>query len=709
MKCLLVIDSEKDEALYSEYESGIIGPQIKSIINFIKYNIGEKPFFLQAGKHKFVFQYTEHIWFILVSDDDDSELLLRKRLHLLNTLFIMILGDVLILKKASSFNSMYQLKKKMSQISATVNSMFDESQSVMVQAYESLEVNDGLRKKCNKQLNEILNSLPNANGALLFVGTKLLEAKYKSKQLNHFDIFLLSIYIQIQLHPRTIEKVQRPNTLDQNEEMMGMEEEMSSSSSNNNINNLEQQSNISMEFSEIEEDVYHTASEDFDEKEPLSFLSSKYLDQFLGINSTILTPNESNNNNNSFGESAQKRSKHQMIMESLKNGLTINCTGNAVALINYCLYWTGKLYPDEYHQSRDVYSHNTESAVKKFQEDFHLPITGNADCTTIKQILLSFKNSAPLKSKRNSSGSFIDISLGDDKSKPPSLSSTVSSNSSSLGGGVKGGVGKGMANSLNLNGLQIGGGGKEQQGEYTCAPSTFQRISLRMGNNQSSVMAFCAEVSKNIFLVILNKDNDKSQLDLPLLENSKKNINENICKIYHNFLILKESMNSVISISHIPGLVHFLLIDRANHRLRAPTISPLFGRDVHSNQANHQEMINFLKKKIWTMYSYTSQQLYRGYNYMIWNDNEFQYSYRLWVADDEDNEHKIEQPLTHNLRQTRHNPKSFYSELLKKNFPNSNKMKCYELLVVYVGILPVSMVAKNDKALNSLLFEKEDE
>ncbi len=50
----------------------------------------------------------------------------------------------------------------------------------------------------------------------------------------------------------------------------------------------------------------------------------------------------------------------------------------------------------------------------------------------------------------------------------------------------------------------------------------------------------------------------------------------------------------------------------------------------------------------------------------------------------------------------------FYKELLRLLFPSqSQQMKCYELYTLYLGILPASIVSKNDRALIGLLLERD--
>eukprot|EP01133_Synstelium_polycarpum_P005926 gene5926-6864_t len=616
MKCLIIFDPDSSETLYVEHQTeGILAPQLQTIVKFIKGTIGQRPQFIAAGKLKIVFQYNDHImsgangqkselvWFVLVSDDDDSETLLRNRLNLLNNLYSMILGNQLIDRKNGIKVPQQKLKRKMSQISATVNALFDESQSVLCQAYEPLEVNERLRLKFNKYIIDLLNQYP-----------------------NNFDLFLLSVYCQIQMNPKEKTFYKRDET--DADPMDGSGTPSSIAQEISTFENVSPRNDISLDSNSLsspiighedgmsgEDDMFETAPEDFDE--PLWFLSSPFLSQLLDDTNASTTTTTTTTTNASVKS---------------KEGVKASSSSDAIALLNYSLHFVG--YLDE-SISKDLYTSITESAIKSFQKDNGLSETGEADFSTMKSILLKVKSS-PQTLYANTRKKMMSDDPGN------------------------------------------------SQPDHVPANSTFEKIYFRNANSSPiPIWAYCAEIQKNTFILLLNKDMHQPNIDeeIEYLENSKKLMFDAICKQYGNFLLIKEQTNfSFTNVHHIPGLVHFILIDRTNHRIKAPMISKISGRLCRDESASH-DMVSIIRKK-------------------VIKDKDFQYSYRLWVEDDESQEQTLE-------KDARYSSRSVYTDLVKRYYPHP--VKCLELLTLYISSLPLSLVHKNNRVLNAILFEKEPE
>ncbi|EGG20014.1 hypothetical protein DFA_07130 [Cavenderia fasciculata] len=390
-------------ALYIEHIfEGVLAPQLQTIINFISGTIGQRPQFIKAGKLKFVFQYNDYInnnqknsdllWFVLVSDDDDSETLLRNRLTLLNHLYSMVLGNQLIDRKNGVKINMRVLKQKMSTISATVNALFDESQSVLCQAFEYLELNERIRTRVSHALTDLLNEYPQTSYAAIYIGQKLITFHCKQKpHLQNFDLFLLSIYCQIQLKPRErfTYKREEDEILEEQTTPASIAQEISSfeNVSPRNLDEGNQSFNspptggLGDDRSSGEDDMFETAPEDFEE--PISFLASPFLSQLIDD-----TNNQNSDNIPTLSKS--KRHKLSILMDSLKEGVKSSSPPEAISVLNYSLLFIGYM---EDTLSKEMYTSNTEFAIKKFQLDNGFPETGIADFPTMKSILYKVKNS----------------------------------------------------------------------------------------------------------------------------------------------------------------------------------------------------------------------------------------------------------------------------------------------------------------------------
>lgn len=110
-----------------------------------------------------------------------------------------------------------------------------------------------------------------------------------------------------------------------------------------------------------------------------------------------------------------------------------------------------------------------------------------------------------------------------------------------------------------------------------------------------------------------------------------------------------------------------------------------------------QHMVDLLKEKVWEMCYLAQNRLAEGYSSMLVKSGEFQYSYHLWLEDNEGYEVPIENPFTHNARALR---STFYRDLIKRT-PRASK--CYELYTLYLGLVAVSTIAKQERILVQML------
>jgi hypothetical protein len=101
-------------------------------------------------------------------------------------------------------------------------------------------------------------------------------------------------------------------------------------------------------------------------------------------------------------------------------------------------------------------------------------------------------------------------------------------------------------------------------------------------------------------------------------------------------------------------------------------------------------------KKVWDMCYQAQKHLSQGYSTMLIKSGDFQYSYRLWVEDNEGNDVSVE----HNLPSYLPLSNSYYQDLVKKS---KTGVKCYEIYSLYLGFVSVNMVARHDKKLSQLL------
>jgi len=212
------------------------------------------------------------------------------------------------------------------------------------------------------------------------------------------------------------------------------------------------------------------------------------------------------------------------------------------------------------------------------------------------------------------------------------------------------------------------------------------------------VWVYSAELEESVTLVVLNKNvagNEEEKEDLIRVQSWLTHVLKN----YMDYFIIRDKTNfSILSYLHqLPGLVHFIFVDRITNKVVAPTIGPLHGQQYVSQEGASEHMVQYLKSKVWELCYLAQKHLNLGYCSMLIKSGDLQYSYRLWLEDSEGVEVQIELPITHIA-----NPltSSYYKDLVKKT-PKATK--CYELYSIYLGLLSVSMVSTHDSNLIQMI------
>ncbi|KAF4521215.1 hypothetical protein B566_EDAN010755 [Ephemera danica] len=114
-------------------------------------------------------------------------------------------------------------------------------------------------------------------------------------------------------------------------------------------------------------------------------------------------------------------------------------------------------------------------------------------------------------------------------------------------------------------------------------------------------------------------------------------------------------------LEEFPGLVHFIYVDRSNHRVTTPSL------DFSS-----EETISLTKKKIWSMVEFCRTHLVEGHIALMWKDTTFNYAYFLWFEDSQ---------------------------------MSAGKVHCYELFCIHLGLATSSCVLEHTRRLAATIWE----
>lgn len=171
-------------------------------------------------------------------------------------------------------------------------------------------------------------------------------------------------------------------------------------------------------------------------------------------------------------------------------------------------------------------------------------------------------------------------------------------------------------------------------------------------------------------------------------------------KAIHNFSLgSRTSLTINKYLEEFPGLVHFLYIDRTNHRVITPSL------DFTS-----EETVTLTKKKIWSMVEYSRLHLQDGHLAVMWKDTTFNYAFYLWFEDTTGSPLKPRVCPTIAVKSL---PipgvlcGDFYQRLVELCFPKSapGKVRCFELYCIHLGLATSSCVLEHSRRLAATIYE----
>ena len=160
-----------------------------------------------------------------------------------------------------------------------------------------------------------------------------------------------------------------------------------------------------------------------------------------------------------------------------------------------------------------------------------------------------------------------------------------------------------------------------------------------------------------------------------------------------------------------PGLMHFIFIDRTNHnRITNPRILPMRPLEgveckkgfMQFTAAQQRATEMGLFPKVCILINSAQQLVAKGYTESLWGGSATQYYHRIWVeADDE--EIPIDPPLLHVI-QTRPWAIRDHLEAINSRDVSRRNIQCFELYVMYIGLLSPEAIQKNNRQLLSLIL-----
>ncbi|XP_031563022.1 Hermansky-Pudlak syndrome 1 protein homolog [Actinia tenebrosa] len=215
---------------------------------------------------------------------------------------------------------------------------------------------------------------------------------------------------------------------------------------------------------------------------------------------------------------------------------------------------------------------------------------------------------------------------------------------------------------------------------------------------------------KSLFSVLYlsGPNNDVNQGFLDAVRDIQENIKDKL-NDYEDYLLVKGERNVTMTayLEDYPGLVHFIYIDRSGNQLTAPSLNTSSSEMVQ----NTRDPCHVLKQKIWDAWNLVHVFLLQGNTFVAFRDGDFLFTYCLWFEDSSGNPAIIQNSLPvfsgSSPPGILSGDGSFFRNLIRQCFPAAQEgsIRCYELLCMHVGLVPIRLAARHIRKLETALFE----
>ncbi|KAJ9453476.1 hypothetical protein DIPPA_22400 [Diplonema papillatum] len=197
---------------------------------------------------------------------------------------------------------------------------------------------------------------------------------------------------------------------------------------------------------------------------------------------------------------------------------------------------------------------------------------------------------------------------------------------------------------------------------------------------------------------------------LPRMQRLRNTMRSQLTNILDYITTLEKTHFNLVAsgtyLEQCPGLVHFVLIDRTAHnRVISPLIVPMRAEGIDGFRQFSAELQSATEEgllpRLRQMFNTAHLLVKKGFTEGLWGDSSMQYYHKIWIESDGD-EIAIDQDILSTIQVRPWAIKDHLEALGRKS------VKCYELYVMYLGIIPPKAVEDNNKALLSILLPQND-
>ena len=224
------------------------------------------------------------------------------------------------------------------------------------------------------------------------------------------------------------------------------------------------------------------------------------------------------------------------------------------------------------------------------------------------------------------------------------------------------------------------------------------KVSLFYLSNGLAHIIYSAEILPEIFLVVALRQSNKRLIEQRKgLARAHVNCRNLLDRDYAGYLLTKGLANVPMLgyASSVPGIVHFIFVDRVRNIAIAPSFAPLYGQS-----ADQSHTAQDIKKLVYKLIQLSHTHLAHGCTAMVVRTDGFQFAYHMAIDTSSSGGKDDLSVVTKKIGMK---PWIVSPQLYSDLVTTFKSAYCYELYAVYLGVLsPTSIAHKNQQLIRVL-------
>ena len=226
------------------------------------------------------------------------------------------------------------------------------------------------------------------------------------------------------------------------------------------------------------------------------------------------------------------------------------------------------------------------------------------------------------------------------------------------------------------------------------------KVSLFYLSNGLAHIIYSAEILPEIFLVVALRQSNKRLIEQRKgLARAHVNCRNLLDRDYAGYLLTKGLSNVPMLgyASSVPGIVHFIFVDRVRNIAIAPSFAPLYGQS-----AGQSHTAQDIKRLVYKLIQLSHTHLAHGCTAMVVRADGFHFVYHM-VIDTSSGGAAGKDDLSVVTKKIGTKPWIVSPQLYSDLITTFKSAYCYELYAVYLGVLSPTSIAYKNKQLVKVL------